>query len=115
MEITNKNKLGSVNFSADAIVDLAGLTAGSVYGVVGLVDKKNFTNPLSKLLKTENVADGVSVRKIKGGYDITLYLVVSKDIKIIEVVFEVQKQVAYVLKKTFGLPCKVNVRIQAIR
>lgn len=115
MKIKKTNEIGSVNVSMDAIVDLAGLTASSVYGVVGLVDKKSFANPLKNLLKTEDFADGVSVHKNKEGYEVNLYLVVSKDIKIIEVVYEIQKQVSYKLKKTFGISTLVNVFIQAIR
>lgn len=110
------NDLGNVNISLNAISDLAGLTASSVYGVVGLVDKKNISNSLIQYLRKEDFSDGVSVRKSKKGFDVSLYLVVSKEIKIIEVVYEIQKQVSYVLKKSFGLSSiSVNVFIQAVK
>ena len=97
MKITQKNKLGSVEVSLEAIADLAGLTASSVYGIVGLVNKKNFANPLSQFLNKEDYADGVSARKGQKGY-------------------EVQKQVGYVLKKNFGMDfSKINVFVQAVR
>lgn len=116
MKITQKNKLGSVEVSLEAIADLAGLTASSVYGIVGLVNKKNFANPLSQFLNKEDYADGVSARKGQKGYEVSLYLVVSKDVKVAEVVYEVQKQVGYVLKKNFGMDfSKINVYVQAVR
>lgn len=116
IKITQKNKLGSVDVSLEAIADLAGLTASSVYGIVGLVNKKNFANPLSQFLNKENFCDGVSARKGSKGYEVSLYLVVSKDVKVTEVTYEVQKQVRYVLKKNFGIEfSKVNVYVQAVR
>jgi len=114
--LKKKNPIGSIDASLQSITDLAGLTTSSVYGVVGLVSKKQFANHLGEFLRRENFSDGVSVRRVKGGYAVSLYLVVSKDVKIAEVVFEVQKQVSYVLEKQFGFPfTDVNVYIQAIR
>ena len=116
MKITKKNNLGSVDVSLEAVADLAGQTVSSVYGIVGLVNKKTFANPLSQFLHREDYADGVSVRKGSKGYEVSLYLVISKDVKVAEVVFEVQKQVGYVLKKNFGTDFdRINVFVQAVR
>jgi uncharacterized alkaline shock family protein YloU len=116
MKIGKTNQFGSIDISPNALADLAGITASSVYGVVGLVSKQSFTNPLNQFLKKENYSDGVSVKKTKSCYEVSLYLVVSKDVKIAEVVYEVQKQVSYVLEKNFGIPFKiVNVFIQAVK
>lgn len=116
MNIGKTNKIGKIQFSLQAVADLAGLTVSSVYGVVGLVDKKNFANPLKEFLKKEDFSDGVSVKTIKGGYDVSLYVVLSKGVKIAEVVYEIQKQVSYVLEKNFGVPFKVvNVYVQGLK
>ncbi|MFA6829284.1 MAG: Asp23/Gls24 family envelope stress response protein [Bacilli bacterium] len=116
MKTNEKVEIGSVNISMNAIADLTGITAASVYGVVGLVNKKNFANPFSQFLKTEDFSDGVSDKKSKKGYDVSLYLVLSKDIKIIEVVFEIQKQVRYVLTKQFSIPFEIiNVFVQGVK
>lgn len=116
MNIQKTNKIGKIEFSLQAVADLAGITVASVYGVVGLVDKKNFSNPLGQLLKKEDFIDGVSVKKTKDGYDVSLYVVLSKGIKITEVACEIQKQVSYVLGKNFGIPFKVvNVFVQALK
>ena len=116
MNIGKTNKIGKIEFSLQAVADLAGITVSSVYGVVGLVAKKNFQNPLSQLLKKEDFTDGVSVKKVKEGYDVSLYVVLSKDVKIAEVVHEIQNQVSYILGKNFGVPVKVvNVYVQALK
>lgn len=116
MEIKKTNSLGKIDISLRAVADLAGSTVQSVYGVVGLVSKKNFANPLSEFLKREDFQDGVMVKKGKKGYEISLYLVLSKDVKIAEVVYEIQKQVNYVLSKNFGIPFEtVNVFVLAVK
>jgi uncharacterized alkaline shock family protein YloU len=116
MNTKTDKKLGTIDISLNAVADLTGLTATSVYGVVGLISKKNFANPLNQFLKKEDFADGVSVKKTRQGYEISLYLVLSKDVKNIEVVLEVQKQVQYVLGKNFGIPFNViNVFVQGIK
>lgn len=115
MNIEKTNQIGKINFSLQAVADLAGMTVSSVYGVVGLVSKKSISKPLNEFLKKEDYSDGVSVKKVKTGYEVSLYLVLSKDVKIAEVVYEVQKQVSYVLAKNFGIPFKVvNVFVQSI-
>jgi|WetSurMetagenome_2_1015567.scaffolds.fasta_scaffold155838_2 uncharacterized alkaline shock family protein YloU len=116
MNIGKKNKFGNVDISLKAVADLAGATASSVYGVVGLVSKKTFADPLNAFLQREDYADGVSVREARSGYDVSLYLVVSKDVKLSVVAYEIQEQVSYVLSKNFGIPFKaVNVFIQSVK
>ena len=116
MNIGKINKIGKIEFSLQAVADLAGITVSSVYGVVGLVTKKQFSNPFTQLLKKEDFTDGVSVKKVKDGYDVSLYVVISKGVKLAEVVYEIQKQVSYILEKNFGIPFKVvNVYVQALK
>lgn len=116
MNIEKTNQIGKINFSLQAVAELAGNTVSSVYGVVGLVNKKTFQRTLMEFLKKEDFSDGVSVKKNKNGYEVSLYLVLSKDVKITEVVFEVQKQVSYMLQKSFGIPFKVvNVFVLGVK
>jgi uncharacterized alkaline shock family protein YloU len=113
---TEQNKFGEIEISSSAIADLVGLTASSVYGVVGLVQKNVFTNHLNKFLKKGHFDDGVFVKNTSKGYQVSLYLVVSKDVKIIEVIYEVQKQVSYILRKNFSIQLdQVNVYIKAVK
>ena len=116
MNIEKTNQFGKIAISLEAIANVAGDQATLVYGVVGLVSKKAFLNPLGQFLKREDYADGVSVKKVKDGYEVSLYLVVSMDVKISEVTTEIQKQVHYALDRQFGMHFKaVNVFIQAVK
>ncbi len=114
--ISKSNKIGKIQFSRAAVAELAGNIVSQVYGVVGLVNKKDFAKPLLELLKKEDFSDGVSVKKVKDGYEVSLYVVLSKNVKINAVVYEIQKQVSYSLEKTFSIPFKtVNVFVLEIR
>ena len=114
--ISKSNKIGKIQFSRAAVAELAGNIVSQVYGVVGLVNKKDFAKPLLELLKKEDFSDGVSVKKVKDGYEVSLYVVLSKNVKINAVVYEIQKQVSYSLEKTFSIPFKtVNVFVLGIR
>lgn len=116
MNIGKTNQFGKIEISLDAIANLAGDQATLVYGVVGLVNKKSFANPLSQFLQKEDYADGVSVKKTKEGYEVSLYLVLSRDVKVSEVASEIQKQVLYALDKQFGVHFSaVNVYVQAVK
>lgn len=114
--ISKSNKIGKIQFSRAAVAELAGNIVSQVYGVVGLVNKKDFAKPLLELLKKEDFSDGVSIKKVKDGYEVSLYVVLSKNVKINAVVYEIQKQVSYSLEKTFSIPFKtVNVFVLGIR
>lgn len=116
MNIGKSNSLGTIDISLKAVADLAGATVSSVYGVVGLVSRKAIANPLSQFLKREDFSDGVVVRKTKNSYEISLYVVLSKNVKIAEVVYEIQNQVSYQLTRNFGISFKtVNVFVQAVQ
>ncbi len=116
MNIEKSNQIGKINFSLQAVADLAGMTVTGVYGVVGLVSRTKFSRSLMEFLKKEDFSDGVSVKKTKNEYEVSLYLVLSKDVKIAEVACEVQKQVSYMLQKSFGIPFKViNVFVLGVR
>ena len=116
MSIAKSNQFGRIDISTKAIADLAGSTSSQVYGVLGLVNKKSLRKPLLSVLSQETFSDGVSISKNKNGYEISVFLIVSKDVKLSEVVVEVQKQVSYMLSKTFGISFSiVNVFIHAIK
>ena len=80
MNIEKTNQIGKINFSLQAIADLAGMTVSSVYGVVGLVSKKNISRSVVDFLKKEDFADGVSVKKAKSGYEVSLYVVLGNEV-----------------------------------
>ena len=106
---TNKTSVETTVKTSD-IATSAGITASSVYGVVGLLDEKSVSSHSNKILSflnKEDFAKGVSIKKGKAGYELC-----SKDIKIAEVVYEVQKQVKYSLKRKYKIDIQaVNVFI----
>ena len=109
---TNKISAETTVKTSD-IATSAGITASSVYGVVGLLDEKSVSSHSNKILSflnKEDFAKGVSIKKGKAGYELSV--VCSKDIKIAEVVYEVQKQVKYSLKRKYKIDIQaVNVFI----
>ncbi len=116
MNIAKSNQFGKIDISTKAIADLVGNTASLVYGVLGLVNKKSLKQPLLSILTQETFSNGVTINKLKNGYEISIYLIVAKDTKLSEIVSEVQKQVTYMLKKVFGISFSiVNVYIHAIK
>ncbi len=116
MNIGKTNEFGKIEISLEAIAKVAGDQATLVYGVVGLVNKKAFANPLGQFLKMEDYADGVSVKKAKEGYEVSLYLVLSREVKVSEVASEIQKQVLYALDRQFGVHFHaVNVFVLAVK
>lgn len=116
MNIEKSNTIGEIQYSLEAIAELAGNTVISVYGVVGLVDRKKFRKSLMVVLRKEDFSDGVIVKKVKDEYIVSLYVVLSKDVRITEVVLEIQKQLSYVLQKTFGIPFKtIDVYVYGVK
>ena len=106
MAVTTKNKFGEMSISIEAIASVAGDAALECYGVVGIANKSTIHEYIAEVLKRESFAKGIAITKDKTGYSVSLYLVVSKNVKITEVINEVQKKVRYDLQKTFGI--KVN-------
>ena len=116
MSIKRKNELGSINIETEAIATLAGGAISECYGVVGMASRKFFRDGIAELLRNENFAKGVVVKKTEKGWDLDLYLIVSYGVKVSEVVSEAQKKVAYVLKKDLDLTFNnINIFVQGIK
>lgn len=122
MTVDKITPLGGIDISIQAIASVAGSAAIECYGVVGLSAKDSLSEKVDTLLGKKNFQQGVvcekekDKKKRKGGYNISLYIVVASETKITEVIHEVQKKVKYVLEKTFGIEFKkVNVYVQGIK
>ncbi len=116
MSIERLTNLGNINISQEAIATLAGGVVSECYGVVGMASQKLLKDGWAELLKKENYAKGVVVRKTDKGLELDLYIIISFGVKISEVVVEVQKKVKYVLEKTLELDCLiVNVYVQGVK
>lgn len=116
MNIGRNTPYGAIDISDDAIATVAGTAAMECYGVVGLAGRSSIREVITELLKKDSYAKGVSVDRDKGGYIVDVYLVIAYNVKITEVLLEVQKKVRYVLERTFSLPLKaVNVYASSLR
>ncbi|MCQ2796369.1 MAG: Asp23/Gls24 family envelope stress response protein [Bacilli bacterium] len=117
MAVKKISPLGGIDISVEAIASVAGSAAIECYGVVGLSAKNLDDDSNEAILGKKNFEQGIICeREKKGGYSISIYIVVASETKITEVIVEVQKKVKYVLEKTFGIKFKnVNVYVQGIK
>ncbi len=116
MAVEKKTNYGSISVSEDAVASLVGGVITECYGVVGMASKQVLRDGWAEMLKKENYARGVVVKKNDEGLDIDLYIIVGFGVKISEVVLEAQKKVKYMLEKTLSLEVtSVNVFVQGVR
>jgi len=91
-------------------------TASEVYGVIALVPSKTLVDDIDVLLKKENYCDGVAVRLVKDGYDITVHCILAYGSSISEVIIELQEHIKYALEKKLKVAIKhLNVFIKDIK
>ncbi|MBQ9048096.1 MAG: Asp23/Gls24 family envelope stress response protein [Solobacterium sp.] len=116
MTVEKKTNYGNITVSEEAVASLAGSIITECYGVVGMASRKVLKDGWAELLKKENLARGVVVRRKNGGLEIDLYIIVSFGVKISEVVSEAQKKVKYVLEKSLSQEITaVNVFVQGVQ
>ena len=116
MTVEKKTRYGAISVTENAVASLAGGVITECYGVVGMASKQVLRDGWAELLKKENYARGVKVRKTENGLQIDLFIIVSFGVRISEVVQEAQKKVKYVLEKTLSEDIdSVNVFVQGVR
>lgn len=116
MAIKTKTKFGAITISNDAIASVAADAVLQCYGIVGIGRKNSLNNTIVEILKKGSFTQGVIASQDKNLITIDLYVVVAFDVKITEVLCEVQKRVKYVLEKTFETKVKsVNVFAQNLK
>ncbi len=116
MAIESTNQYGQIKITDDAVATLAGGVVTECYGVVGMASQHIFKDGLAELLQGENYSKGVIVRRSDDGFELDLYIIVSYNVKISQVVLEVQKNTKYMLEKTLGKKFNtINVYVQGIK
>ncbi|MCR4951508.1 MAG: Asp23/Gls24 family envelope stress response protein [Solobacterium sp.] len=116
MTVEKTTNYGNISVSEEAVAALAGGIITECYGVVGMSSRQVLRDGWAELLKKENYARGVVVRKTESGLEIDLYIIVSFGVRISEVVQEAQKKIKYILQKTLSVEItKVNVFVQGVR
>lgn len=116
MSIEMKTEYGQIDISNEVIATIAGGAAVDCYGIVGMASRKQLKDGLSEILRKENLARGVVVRREDDELHIDTYIIVSYGTKISEVAHNVQTKVRYTLNKMLGLTVdSVNVYVQGVR
>lgn len=116
MALNKKTRLGEISISNQAIASVVADAALECYGVVGLSAKNSLHEKINELLKRKDFEKGVVVSNSHKSYVINLYLVIAFNVKITEVLHEVQKKVKYVVEKKFGVHIdSVNVYAQLLK
>ena len=116
MALEINNELGHVSISDDVIASVAGGTAVSCYGIIGMASKNQVKDGIIEILGKENYSKGIKVKKDEGKLIIDLYIIVMYGTKISEIANNVQSSVKYQIEKTLGVKVdEVNIFIQGIK
>ncbi|EFV34793.1 Protein of uncharacterised function (DUF322) [Gemella morbillorum] len=116
MALEINNDLGHVSISDDVIASVAGGTAVSCYGIIGMASKNQVKDGITEILGKENYSKGIKVKKDEGKLIIDLYIIVMYGTKISEIANNVQSSVKYQIEKTLGVKVdEVNIFIQGIK
>ena len=116
MALEINNELGHVSISDDVIASVAGGTAVSCYGIIGMASKNQVKDGIIEILGKENYSKGIIVKKDDDKLVIDLYIIVMYGTKISEIANNVQSSVKYQIEKTLGVKVdEVNIFIQGIK
>jgi uncharacterized alkaline shock family protein YloU len=104
---------GEITITDSAIAQIAGLTAGECYGVVGTVGRGG---RLGRLVARDRPQRGVDVSRTAEGLAITLHVVVEHGLNLTEVASTVRSHVGYEVSRLTGIPTtSVDVHIADVR
>ncbi len=116
MPVKRITKYGGILISNEAIADTVADAVLSCYGVVGIARRSSKHEAIIEILKKGSFSQGVFVKQDKNKVSIDLYVVVAFDVKITEVLFEIQKRVKYLVAKTYKVDVyKVNVYAHSLK
>ena len=116
MSLEINNEFGHVSISDDVIASVAGGAAVSCYGIIGMTSKNQVKDGITEILRKENYAKGIVVKKDEEKLVIDLYIIVMYGTKISEIANNVQSSVKYQIEKTLGVKVNaINIYIQGIK
>ena len=116
MSLEINNELGHVSISDDVIASVAGGAAVSCYGIIGMASKNQVKDGITEILRKENYAKGIKVKKDEDNLVVDLYIIVMYGTKISEIANNVQSSVKYQIEKTLGVKVdEINIYIQGIK
>ena len=107
--------LGEVVISTDVIEKCAGASAVECFGIVGMASK-NVRDGLAKLLKKENLSNGVSAKVEDNKIRIDIHIIVSYGVNIPSVCENLFENVKYKVEEFTGLKVeKINIFVEGVR
>ena len=116
MSLEINNEFGHVSISDDVIASVAGGAAVSCYGIIGMASKNQVKDGITEILRKENYAKGIVVKKDEEKLVIDLYIIVMYGTKISEIANNVQSSVKYQIEKILGVKVdEINIYIQGIK
>ena len=116
MSLEINNEFGHVSIRDDVIASVAGGAAVSCYGIIGMASKNQVKDGITEILRKENYAKGIVVKKDEEKLVIDLYIIVMYGTKISEIANNVQSSVKYQIEKTLGVKVNaINSYIQGIK
>ena len=115
MNGTMNTQLGEILVNTDVIAKYAGSSAIECFGVVGMASIK-MKDGLAKLLRMENLNQGVDVLIEENNITINLHIIVSYGVSISAVAENLIGNVRYKVEEFSGLNVvKVNVFVEGVR
>ena len=115
MNGTMNTQLGEILVNTDVIAKYAGSSAIECFGVVGMASIK-MKDGLAKLLRMENLNQGVDVLVEDNNITVNLHIIVSYGVSISAVAENLIGNVRYKVEEFSGLNVvKVNVYVEGVR
>lgn len=115
MSGTYDTGLGEILISNEVIEKCAGASAVECFGIVGMASI-NMRDGLAKLLKKENLSNGVHAKLENNKIYIDLHIIVSYGVNIPSVCENLLENVKYRVEEFTGLNVeKINIYVEGIR
>ena len=115
MSAITVNRLGEIEITNEVLATLAGISAVSCYGIVGMASKKA-RDGLVELLGNDNLSRGVKVATQGNDVIIDLFIVVEYGISITAVTHNIIDTVKYNLENLAGVKVKkINIKVEGVR
>lgn len=109
------NSLGSIVIDTNVIATYAGSMAVECFGIVGMASV-NMKEGLVKLLKRENLAQGISVTVSENKITLNFHVIVAYGVSISAVCNNLVDSVKYKVETFTGMEVeKINIFIEGVR
>lgn len=106
---------GYINYSEEVIANIVGVSTMECYGVVGMASK-NAVDGLWKLIKVENLSQGVKIHSEENNIIIELFIIVEYGTKISVIANNIIQKIKYNLENYTGLKVSnITVNVQGVR